>query len=145
MFPAWTRTLLRDPRHLQIAVLGSLVIYGVLSLDFIIPAPAIPVTVLTALVIEGLLFRFRNATCAPRAPYESALISSFSTMLLLRSSHAWVYALAVAIAIASKTLLRVRGRHFINPTNGAVLFSAEFSYLCLPMGPSEHVPPKCLK
>ena len=52
---------------------------------------------------------------------RSPLISSLSLCLLLRSNSLWVPALAASIAIASKFMLRYRGKHVINPTNLALV------------------------
>lgn len=82
---------------------------------------AIPATFLTALLLEHLLFRFRRAPDRTRPPYESACISSLSMLLFFRSESAWAYAAVAGLAIGSKVLIRFRGRHFLNPTNVAVL------------------------
>lgn len=118
--------LARDPRYPQLLVLGALVVYGTLFLEFVLPPFAIPLTVAFACLLERLQFRFRRAEDRPRPPYESAAISAFSTMLLLRSTEVWVYLAVAGVAVLSKSLIRVDGRHFVNPTNGAVLFGATF-------------------
>jgi Na+-translocating ferredoxin:NAD+ oxidoreductase RnfD subunit len=51
----------------------------------------------------------------------SATISSLSVLLLFRSSVAWTYPCVVLLAVASKYCIRWRGRHWLNPTNFAVL------------------------
>lgn len=121
----WAR-LRRDPRYPQLLVLTSLLLYGVGVLDFALPLEALLITPLLACTAEAAQFRFRRAQepARPRPPYESALISSLSLMLLLRSNEAWVYAVAVLVAVGSKVLVRVQGRHVFNPTNLAVLFAA---------------------
>ncbi len=48
---------------------------------------------------------------------RSALISSLSLCLLLRTRSLWLAAAIAAIAILSKFLLRWRGKHIFNPTN----------------------------
>jgi Na+-transporting NADH:ubiquinone oxidoreductase subunit NqrB len=118
------RALLAEPRRLQILVPASLLVYGTTALDFVLSPWAVPITIATAVGLELLLFRFRRAKDRPRPPIESALITSLSTLLLFRSTEAWAYAAVVAIAIASKVILRVKGRHFINPSNGAVLLGS---------------------
>lgn len=115
------RAFLDDPRLPQILVLSGLVIYGTVFLDFVIDPWSVPVALGAALTLEGAVFRFRRAPDRLRPPYPSALISALSTILLFRSTDAWAYAGVAGIAIASKVLIRVRGRHFVNPTNGAVL------------------------
>jgi Na+-transporting NADH:ubiquinone oxidoreductase subunit NqrB len=118
------RRLRIDPRIPQIAVLGGMLLYGVFVLDFVVPLAAIPLAIGTGLALEALLFRWRRARDRRRPPYESAVISSLSTLLLFRSNEPLAYVAVVAIAIASKVVLRVDGRHFVNPTNGAVLLGS---------------------
>ena len=116
----------KDPRYAQLLVLGSLLLYGIAYLDFSLPALAVPLTVGFACLVERLQFRWRRAPDRPRPPYESAAISALSTLLLLRSTEVWVYLAVVLVAVLSKSLIRIQGRHFVNPTNGAVLFGAAF-------------------
>jgi Na+-transporting NADH:ubiquinone oxidoreductase subunit NqrB len=57
----------------------------------------------------------------------SAYITGISVGILVRSPFLWPYALASLISIASKYVLRIRGRHLWNPSNlgvSAVLFLA---------------------
>jgi Na+-transporting NADH:ubiquinone oxidoreductase subunit NqrB len=54
----------------------------------------------------------------------SSATAAASTLVLLRSSSEWFYALAAAIAIVSKyVVLDARGRHVFNPTNFAIVFA----------------------
>ena len=50
----------------------------------------------------------------------SAYISGISVGILLRSPAYWPYALCSAIAIVSKYVIRVHGRHIWNPSNFAI-------------------------
>ena len=63
-----------------------------------------------------------------RWPYAaSAYITGISVGILLRSPFLWPYALCAFISIASKYVLRFRGRHLWNPSNlgvSLVLFLA---------------------
>ena len=47
----------------------------------------------------------------------SAYISGISVGILVRSTDFWPYALCAAIAVASKYVIRVKGRHIWNPSN----------------------------
>ena len=51
----------------------------------------------------------------------SALITCFGVSLLLRSDTLWVHPLAAALAISSKFVLRVNGKHVFNPANLGVI------------------------
>jgi Na+-transporting NADH:ubiquinone oxidoreductase subunit NqrB len=52
---------------------------------------------------------------------RSALISGLSLCLLLRTSRADLAVLAAVLTIASKFLVRFRGKHIFNPTNGGIV------------------------
>lgn len=103
-----------DPRHWQIFVLASLLTYGLVALDFDIDAARAVVIVGTALLAQWLATRFWHL---PFFDPKSALISSLSLCLLLRTRSLTLAALIAAIAIFSKFLLRWRGKHIFNPTN----------------------------
>ena len=108
----------RDPRWYQIAALAGLLAWGVLGLSFDIGPAQLAVTLGTALAVQWIGDRF-----ARRAPFEprSALISGLSLCLLLRTDRLELAMLASAIAIGSKFVVRVRGKHLFNPTNGAIV------------------------
>ena len=110
---------LRDPRVYQIATLTALLLYGVHALDFEIGAAQAVVTLTAALAAQWLCTRFLAGPSAfePR----SALISGLSLCLLLRTNSLWLAAAAPAAAVASKFLLRWRGKHLFNPTNFALV------------------------
>ncbi len=108
----------RDPRWLQIAVLGGLLLYGVFVLEFGVSAQRLAFTVGTALLCQyGLTRAFR----LPRFDPKSALITSFSLTLLLRVPHDGWAMVAAALAIGSKFSIRVRGKHVFNPANFAIV------------------------
>jgi Na+-transporting NADH:ubiquinone oxidoreductase subunit NqrB len=56
-----------------------------------------------------------------RLSARSALISGLSLCLLLRTNRPELAVLAAVITIASKSLVRVRGKHVFNPTNGGIV------------------------
>jgi Na+-transporting NADH:ubiquinone oxidoreductase subunit NqrB len=112
------RTRLQDPRYYQIAVLGTLVAYGVLALDFGIRPQNAVVIITTALLVQ---FAGTTAAGLPRFDPLSALITSLSLTLLLRTDLVVVAALAALVAISSKFLVRVRNKHVFNPANVAIV------------------------
>ncbi len=115
--PAELRSRLGDPRLYQIAVLAGLLAYGVTQLQFDVRPATIVVTIAAALATQLAGARLTGIGFDPR----SALISALSLCLLLRASSAWVAAWAAAIAVGSKFMIRVRGKHVFNPTNLAVV------------------------
>jgi Na+-transporting NADH:ubiquinone oxidoreductase subunit NqrB len=109
-----------DPRLYQICTLASLLVYGMGWLDFDITLPR--VALLLATVLAAQLFCDRLIAGPPfRLSARSALISGLSLCLLLRTNRPELAVLAAVIAIASKSLVRVRGKHVFNPTNGGIV------------------------
>lgn len=106
--------LLRDPRHYQIAVLSSLLAYGVFVLDFDVRPLNALVLFATALVTQAI---GSYATGLDRIDLRSPWISSLSLCLLFRTGNpAWA-AVAAFASIGSKFVFRSRGKHIFNPTN----------------------------
>jgi enediyne biosynthesis protein E5 len=107
-----------DPRWYQIAVLGTLLAYGVLCLEFDVSLARCGLTIVVALLTQALFTRLMSTDAFEP---KSALISSLSLCLLLRSNDLSLAAVAAFLAIAMKFLLRVNGKHLFNPTNGAII------------------------
>jgi Na+-translocating ferredoxin:NAD+ oxidoreductase RnfD subunit len=108
----------RDPRHYQIAVLSLLVIYGVVALDFGIQWYNVAAIVITAMGSQYLGGRLAGlAAFDPRSPAITAL----SLTLLLRTDDMLLAMAAAAIAIGSKFLVRIKGKHIFNPANIAIV------------------------
>jgi len=107
-----------DPRLYQIASLSTLLLYGVIWLHFDISVIQIAVTLATALLTQYVGKRFYNL---PAFDPKSPLISALSLSLLLRTNHLEVAALAAAVAIGSKFVIRWKDKHVFNPTNLALV------------------------
>lgn len=107
-----------DPRLYQIAMLATLLAYGILALDFEI-APGRAVLILTTALLTqyvcGTLWK------VPAFDPRSALISGLSLCLLLRTNWHSLAVAAAVITIASKFLVRRRGKHIFNPTNFGIV------------------------
>lgn len=111
-------TRLRDPRCYQIAVLSSLLAYGIGALGFPITWTHAATVIGFALATQwlaGLLVGL------DRFDPLSALITSLSLTLLLRTDDLVIAALAAIIAIGSKFALRINGKHVFNPANFALI------------------------
>jgi len=107
-----------DPRVYQIAVLGSLLGYGIARLGFDIhPAWAI------AILAAALATQLAGTRLAGLARFDpkSALISGLSLCLLLRTNDPGLALAGAVIAVGSKFVLRVGGKHVFNPTNVALV------------------------
>jgi enediyne biosynthesis protein E5 len=107
-----------DPRLYQIAVLASLLVYGIGWLGFDITAGRVGLILTTVLITQAICDRLDG----PRpANVKSALISGLSLCLLLRSNYASLAIAGAVIAVAGKFLFRYRGKHIFNPTNGGIV------------------------
>ena len=112
---AWLPT---DPRYYQIAVLFSLLIYGVGWLSFDVGARAIAILLGTVLTTQFLCARFLSTSAFdPLSP----VISGLSLCLLLRANSAALLIVTATITIASKFLLAWNGKHVFNPTNFGIV------------------------
>jgi len=109
---------IRDPRYYQITVLSLLLTYGIGILDFGIRWQNALAILLTALTVQYLGTRLLRL---PRFDPLSALITSLSLTLLLRTDLVAIAAAAAALAIGSKFLLRFRHKHIFNPANFALV------------------------
>ncbi len=108
----------RDPRLYQIAVLGLLVSYGVVVLDF-----GIHWYNALAIAATALLVQFAGSRLAglPSFDPRSPMITALSLTLLLRTDDVLLAAMAAAIAIGSKFFVRFNGKHVFNPANVAIV------------------------
>jgi enediyne biosynthesis protein E5 len=109
---------LPDARYFQIAALSSLLAINFWLIDFgarpLASAIAIGVALLTQMVCSRLFG-------LPHLDLRSPLITGLSLSLLVRADALWLYAAAAVIAIASKFVLRVDGKHIWNPAGLAIV------------------------
>ena len=111
--PFWS-----DARHYQIAALSALLIFNLGWLDF----GAQPLN--SALAIAAALATQAFCTCLLSLPSfdpRSPLITGLSLSLLLRADEPWLPALAAVIAIGSKFVFRIGGKHIFNPAGFAIV------------------------
>ncbi len=108
----------RDPRLYQIASLSVLLLYGLFWLHFDISIWQVAITLCVAQLTQ---YAGTHYFAIPSFDPKSALISSLSLCLLLRTNDMAVTALAAFIAIGSKFIIRWNGKHVFNPTNLALV------------------------
>ena len=108
---------MNDPRLYQIATLASLLVYGMGWLDFGVTSARVSVVLLTVLVTQAICDRLTGV----KVNAKSALISGLSLCLLLRTNWTELAILAAVIAIVAKFVIRFRGKHIFNPTNGGLV------------------------
>jgi len=115
-----------DPRLYQVATLSTLLFYGIGWLDFEISISRVLVLVGTSLLTQLVCTWVWEL---PKYDPKSALISSLSLCLLLRTNDTEMAILSAIITIASKFIFRFNGKHFFNPTNfgiiAVILFTGE--------------------
>jgi len=109
---------LKDPRYYQIVVLSLLLSYGILALDFGIHWQNAVAIIATAQIVQLVCTR---AVGLPRFDPLSALVTSLSLTLLLRTDVVALAMLAAIVAIGSKFFIRVRNKHVFNPANIALV------------------------
>jgi Na+-transporting NADH:ubiquinone oxidoreductase subunit NqrB len=102
-----------DPRHNQIAAVGTLVLAGVIWFGFEMPWWRPVAGLLGALATQWIASRMIRLPFDWRSPTITAL--------LLRTQTWELAALAATIAIGSKFILRVGGRHICNPAALAIV------------------------
>jgi Na+-transporting NADH:ubiquinone oxidoreductase subunit NqrB len=107
-----------DARHYQIVALSTLLVYNLGWLDFGARPLNSALAIAAALATQALCtWWFALPTFDPRSP----LITGLSLSLLLRADEPWLHALAAVIAIGSKFLLRIDGKHIWNPAGLAIV------------------------
>ena len=114
----FSRFLPSDPRYYQIAVLASLLIYGVGWLGFDVDGRQIFILLGAVLIVQ-----YFCAKCLTASSFDprSALISGLSLCLLLRANNEILMVVTAAVTIASKFVLKWRGKHIFNPTNFGII------------------------
>ena len=114
----FTRELLTDARHYQIAALTTLVIFNIGWIDFgalpLNSALAVGSTLATQVICSRLVG-------LPSIDLRSPLITGLSLSLLLRAGDPLLHAAAGVIAIASKFVLRIDSKHIWNPAGFAIV------------------------
>ncbi|MDD5393377.1 MAG: RnfABCDGE type electron transport complex subunit D [Thiothrix sp.] len=108
-----------DPRHYQLTVQTTLLLWGIWVLEFPITWQQILAVIGTALLTQRLfcyLFKLPNLLL-------STLNTSLSVLLLLHAQAALWLAVAAALGIASKFLLRLDGKHVFNPSNFGIVIA----------------------
>ena len=122
--PSGNQWLRLDNRFLPPLLITSILLTAHLSFGILEGWERTGLAIVTAFATEMALGRITYG----KWPYAaSAYITGISVGILLRSPFLWPYALCAFISIASKYVLRFRGRHLWNPSNlgvSLVLFLA---------------------
>lgn len=102
-----------DIRYIQLVFMGGLLSYGVLAFDLSILKTQIVLTFLSGILTQLFWVKILKLKSSSLL---SALISSLSIVLLLRSDNIWIHPLAAFIAINSKFFIQNKRQHFYNPS-----------------------------
>lgn len=115
---AWPRPWrLPDARYFQIAALVTLLAINFAIIDFGARPAASVIAVATALLTQLVCCRISGVPLDLKSP----LITGLSLSLLLRADALWLHAAAAMIAIGSKFVLRIDGKHVFNPAGLAIV------------------------
>jgi len=106
-----------DARYFQIGALSSLLLINFWRIDFGANPFASAVAIGSTLITQLACARLFGGPVDLRSP----LITGLSLSLLLRADALWLHAAAGAIAISSKFVLRVNGKHIFNPAGLAIV------------------------
>ncbi len=113
-----------DPRHYQIAILSTLIGIGISQFGFQLPLWHVVSCISASLVTQFIGDKYLHRRFDIRSP----LITSLSLTLLLRTGSIWLSLAAGVLAIGSKYLIRVNGKHIFNPANfGIVVIATLFA------------------
>jgi Na+-transporting NADH:ubiquinone oxidoreductase subunit NqrB len=107
----------KDARHYQIAALSTLLIFNLGWVDFGAHSVNSAYAMIASLLTQLACSRLAGVPLDLRSP----MITGLSLSLLLRTDEAWIHALAGVVAIASKFVLRVDGKHIWNPAGFAIV------------------------
>src|SRR5450631_2341577 len=110
----WKRWLSLDNRFVPPVFITVILLVGHFSFGILESYQRTLLAIATSIVAELILGRIFFYQWPHLA---SAYISGISVGILLRSPAFWPYILCSLLAITSKYVLRVKGRHIWNPSN----------------------------
>jgi Na+-transporting NADH:ubiquinone oxidoreductase subunit NqrB len=113
----------RDARIFQILFLAALLTTGVLLRDFSLHPLQMALAFGAGLATQAFWLRRLGLE---QKSFLSAIVTCCGLSLLLRSDALWVHPLAAAIAMSSKFVLRINGKHLYNPANLGVVLAISF-------------------
>jgi len=127
----------QDPRNYQILFLSIFLLLGIGTRDWTVRPDLILVVTVTCLLTQWIavsigsnlkakilywLTKKQNSSENTRLlSLKSAMITALGLSLLLRADHYTTMILAGTLAIVSKFLFQVEGKHFFNPANFGII------------------------
>lgn len=119
--------MFQDARDFQICFLSLFLGLGLWLKDWTLRPDVVFSAIATCLIVQSLAsFWVAQQTADSHAfswlgSLRSALITSISLSLLLRTDHWYTMAFAASVAILSKFLIRVNQKHLFNPANAGII------------------------
>jgi Na+-transporting NADH:ubiquinone oxidoreductase subunit NqrB len=107
-----------DARHYQVLFQLTFLLFGMFALGWEISLLRLNIIILTCLAVQAVFIQF---TSKDWTGLKSALITSMSLCLMMQANSIWTFVLAGVIAITSKFIIRIQGRHVFNPANFGIL------------------------
>lgn len=112
--PQWKKLLSLDNRYVPPVFITFILLAGQLSFGILESYERTLLAICTSIAVELILGRIFLGKWLNLA---SAYITGISVGILVRSPAFWPYAVAAALAITSKYVIRYKGRHLFNPSN----------------------------
>jgi enediyne biosynthesis protein E5 len=111
---SWRRLLTLENRFVPPIFITLILLVGNLSFGILESYTKTLLAIVSSIATELILGRIVTGKWPHLA---SAYITGISVGILIRSPEFWPYALCSVIAITSKYVVRVKGRHIFNPSN----------------------------
>lgn len=108
-----------DSRFIPPILITLILLVGQLSFGILESFPQ-TLTAIAVCILAEIVFSYAVVGKFPHL--ASAYITGISIGILIRSPEFWPFALCAVVAIVSKYVLRLEGRHLWNPSNFAVSF-----------------------
>jgi len=112
------KSWIQDARYFQIIFLGSFLSYGLLQLGWDAYLANYLAIFGSCLAMQWIGYKWLKL---PYFSWQSALITGLGLSLLCHANSPWTLALAGGIAIGSKFLIRLKGKHIFNPANVGII------------------------
>ena len=110
----------RDARVFQIVFLATLLTTGVLLRDFTVQPLQVALTFAAGIATQSFWLKRLGLQ---QKGFLSAVVTCCGLSLLLRSDALWVHPLIAVLAMSSKFVLRIQGKHLYNPANLGVIIA----------------------
>jgi Na+-transporting NADH:ubiquinone oxidoreductase subunit NqrB len=113
-----------DARNYQIIFLATFLVLGILTRDWSVRLDLIACIFVGCLLTQALFSLCQEGQIRG---LKSSCITALGLSLLLRANTPTTMLLAGALAISSKFIVRVEGKHFFNPANFGIIMALIFT------------------